>query len=175
MGTSFDQSASMRLKIIVLALIGQIYSQNEQSVFQKKKEADSVLKAKSDNKVLTQDEWNNELMFQLHLTHYDRWDEFLKPFVRNRGRLRNILGNPLRKCKKQCMKADKKSWYGGYGYEEKYEPWKETGFSKFERPVFPCSNCLTHLQIINPKWKRIVDQITAWKSNMDRKTSSDRY
>merc|ERR1712179_480846 len=97
---------------------------------------------------------NNELLFNLHLTTYKRWDEMMKPWKRFK------IGKALKKCKAKCMKADisgGSKWFGyKYHYDTSYETWKEGGFDVNQKPVFPCDNCLTHFSVIKPGWKRIV-------------------
>merc|ERR1711976_34875 len=127
----------------------------EDSIFLKNKDASEILITNQ----LTQDEWNNELLFKLHLTTYERWDEFLKPW-KSRG---YKIGKNLGRCKKQCMKEDKKGFWGrSYGYEEVFEPWKDAGFPDDDKPVFPCAYCLDYFKVIQPKWTKINNYMDRW-------------
>merc|ERR1711893_199903 len=91
----------------------------------------------------------------MRLTTYERWDEFLYPWRRF------TIGIQIARCKKTCMKSDKKGFWG-YKYEESFEPWKSRGYPVDDKPVFPCSKCLVLFKSIRPKWKRIVNPMKKW-------------
>merc|ERR1712154_634342 len=106
-----SSNSNMRLTVILLISILHINSGlADDSIFLKNKDASEIL---NKNPLLTQEEWNNELLFNLHLTTYKRWDEFLEPW-KQRG---YKIGKKLMACKKECMKKDKKwrGWRFGYG------------------------------------------------------------
>merc|ERR1712004_249867 len=167
MGTLINQMPNMRLipsiftKLLLISIFYYTLASTETNIFNKKKEANEILKSKStgiDNK-LTQDEWNNELLFNLHLTTYERWNEFTKPWKRYK------IGKSLIKCKNKCMKADRDGWgFGGrrYKYDETYELWKSNGHSVEQKPDFPCADCLKHFKVIRPQWKRIIKDLDGW-------------
>merc|ERR1712035_118976 len=148
-----SSTSNMRLTVILLISISNTIFANN-SIFLKNKDASEILSTNQ----LTQEEWNNELLFKLHLTTYKRWDEFLRPWKRYN------IGKNLSRCKKKCMKGDKKGWFGSnYGYEELFEPWKDAGFpDDDDKPVFPCANCLDYMKVIQPRWKKIVEHMDRW-------------
>ena len=143
----------MKLIVASILVIASLYQTEASSVFSKKKDATAVLKSNE----LTQEEWNNELLFKLHLTSYSQWDKFLAPWSRYK------IGKALKKCKKACMKKDSKGWMRGTKFQEVHEVWSEDGFDFDSKPDnFPCSECLTHFKVIQPRWKRIVEHLDAW-------------